>query len=398
MKKISVKFFGKLVSVLIVCVVCIAGFTQTEHYAVTSHAATLAELQAKQKSYQAKQKELKNRISSSQGNIAKQEEYQQAVSQQIEVTEQNIYVTEQRIALLEQDIAAKIANIEQQEADIAKGIADFKERLRTMYMQGDEGMASILIGSSDFYDVLAKMELVQRIAARDDQLIENLNTQLNQLNADKAVLETSKAEADAEKASLEQNKNELSAAYDASTQKEAREKAALEEYKKNQAYYDKMEEEIDAAIKAEIARLAKIKTFVGGTFMWPLPYTEKITSYFVASRTLNGVTKPHKGIDISASGVYGKPIVASNAGTVIVANNNYTPGYSYGKYVMIDHGGGWVTLYGHCSSLNVKVGQAVNTGDTIAYVGSTGDSTGPHLHFEIREQGVAINPVPKLKG
>lgn len=396
MKK--VKLIGKALTVLTVFAVCIAGFTQAGDYVVDSNAATLAEMQAQQKQYQAKQKELKNKMASTKNEVAKQQEYQEAVSEQIEVTEQNIYVTEQQLELLAADIDAKIASIAQQEADIAQGIADFKERLRTMYVNGNEGLAAVLMGSADFYDVLAKMEIVQRISTRDDELIENLNAELNQLNADKAALEATKAEVDAQKAELEKNKADLSAAYDASTQEEARKKAQLDEYSKNQAYYDKLEEEIETAIKAEIARLAKIKTYVGGSFMWPLPYTEKITSTFSPARTLNGITKAHKGIDISASGVYGKAIVASNAGTVIVANRNYTPGYSYGKYVMIDHGGGRVTLYGHCSDLAVNVGDTVTQGQTIAYVGSTGDSTGPHLHFEIRINGVATDPLPYLKG
>ena len=105
----------------------------------------------------------------------------------------------------------------------------------------------------------------------------------------------------------------------------------------------------------------------------------------------------HKGIDIAGSGIYGKPIVAANAGKVIVAFTNDSPGYSYGKYVMIDHGGQNVTLYGHCSKLNVSAGQYVNKGDTIAFVGSTGNSTGPHLHFEIRRNGSTVNPMNYFK-
>lgn len=386
------KLFMKVISMMAVFAICISCFTMTENYVIEPQAATLAQLQAQQKANKAKQAALKKEIEASKNNISKQDEYQETLNQQIEVTEQNIQVISEKIAIINADITAKNASIAQQEADIAQGIADFKVRLRAMYVSGDDNMASVLIGSTDFYDLLAKMELVERISKRDDQLIENLNAQLAQLSADKAALEAMQAEADAEKADLESNKADLGNAYSASTSEEAKEKAALLAYQANQVEIDKQEAIIEAALQAEIARLAKVATYVGGDFTWPVPGYTNISSPF-GMRTLFGVTKGHKGVDISSSGIYGKPIVAANAGKVIVANTSYTKGVSYGMYVMIDHGGGRVTLYGHCSGLNVSAGQAVNKGDVIAYVGSTGESTGPHLHFEVRINGTPVNPM-----
>lgn len=122
-----------------------------------------------------------------------------------------------------------------------------------------------------------------------------------------------------------------------------------------------------------------------GTFCWPLPYTHNITSNYEWRWG-----RMHWGIDISAGGVYGQPIVASDGGTVVQAGDN---GDGYGNYVIIDHGNGYKTLYGHCSSVAVSYGQHVSQGDTIGYVGSTGNSTGPHLHFEIIYNSNKLNPL-----
>lgn len=123
-----------------------------------------------------------------------------------------------------------------------------------------------------------------------------------------------------------------------------------------------------------------------GSFMWPLPYTRNITSGYGARWG-----RMHSGIDISAGGVYGKAVVASDGGTVEWAGYDSS---GYGNYVIINHNNGYKTLYGHCSAVYVSRGQSVSKGATIAAVGSTGDSTGPHLHFEIRTSGGSrLNPL-----
>ncbi len=126
-------------------------------------------------------------------------------------------------------------------------------------------------------------------------------------------------------------------------------------------------------------------TSASGQFIWPLPYTHTVTSEFEWRWG-----RMHNGIDIADSGVYGQSIVAADSGTVTFAGFNDG---GYGYYVLIDHGNGYQTLYGHASSLAVSTGQTVSQGDTIAYVGSTGNSTGPHLHFEILVNGEKTNPL-----
>ena len=129
--------------------------------------------------------------------------------------------------------------------------------------------------------------------------------------------------------------------------------------------------------------------------MWPVPGFGTITSYYGWRWNK---TDYHTGIDISGGGINGATIVAANSGRVAKVNTSYVPGKGYGIYVMIDHGGGKVSLYGHCSKILVSEGQSIVKGTPIAKVGSTGWSTGPHLHFEVRENGNHANPLAYLKG
>ena len=140
-------------------------------------------------------------------------------------------------------------------------------------------------------------------------------------------------------------------------------------------------------------RTGKPTFFVVAFLILALAFTAffGISYYYGDNQTiiLKGAGDIRWGIDISGGSVYGKPIVASRAGTVITATSHY----SYGNYVIISHGDGYSTLYAHCSRLNVSVGQTVSQGQTIAFVGNSGDSTGPHLHFEVRKGSTPVNPL-----
>ncbi|MEG0614808.1 MAG: peptidoglycan DD-metalloendopeptidase family protein [Oscillospiraceae bacterium] len=387
----------KAFAMMMVCVLCIFCFSQNTQYLLEPQAATsLSDLQAQQKKIKAQKDKLAKQIKNAKNGIEGEKQKQKDIESQIAVIEEGLRVTEDKIALLSTQITEQQAKIDAQKADIDKNISQFKSRIRTMFIAGDGQMASVLVGSTDFYDFLTRTELEKRVSQHDDKMITDLNAMLEEYNVAKAQLDAAKAEADADKAQLDKDKAARDAAYSSSTAEQKALEKEFEDYQKNKAEIDKQDAKIEAAIQDEIARLAKMNTYVGGEYTWPTPGYTHLTSPF-GMRTFRGVTKGHKGVDISGSGINGKPIVAANSGKVIVANNNYTRGVSYGRYVMIDHGGGRVTLYGHCSSLNVSAGQMVNKGDVIAAVGSTGDSTGPHLHFEVRINGQAVNPMQYFK-
>jgi len=151
-----------------------------------------------------------------------------------------------------------------------------------------------------------------------------------------------------------------------------------------------------AAVQAEIddiyAQMDNSGAYVGGNFSYPIPSNKSISSYF--GWRFNG-SDYHTGIDFPAP--CNTPIRATNSGTVSFVKTTYIQGKGYGKYLIIDHGGGYTSLYGHCNKIAVSVGDFVSKGSVIAYVGTTGWSTGYHLHFEIRENGTAKNPLNYLK-
>ncbi|MCH5200681.1 MAG: M23 family metallopeptidase, partial [Oscillospiraceae bacterium] len=163
----------------------------------------------------------------------------------------------------------------------------------------------------------------------------------------------------------------------------------LEQEKKANA---KEVEEYEKQIQEEIrkAQQGSSQVYQDGEWWYPLDSKHNVvTTYFGYDDWRSG---NHSGVDLWSGSINGANIYASKSGTVITAKTDYIPGYSYGKYVVIDHGNGYSTLYGHCSAIYVTVGQQVNQGDVIAAVGTTGWSTGPHLHFEVRINGIAQNP------
>lgn len=373
-------------------------FLQSEQTALPVSASTASELKEKQAQLEKQQKALEQKkkdaeagIAAAKANYEKESQNQKYIEEQIALTEEKIRIIIDEIGTLENQIELKEEEIQRQEEDVAQGIEDFKTRLRSMYMSNNAGTISVLMGSSSFYDILTRTTMIQRVSEADEMMINNLNAELDQLALDKEQLDAQLVQVEDTKAELENSRNSLSAAYAASEKEQARLKQAEDDYRAKQAEIDKQDAELEAQIKKIIAELATKKTYVGGTWGWPLPGYTYISSPFSPARTLNGKTRAHKGTDITGGNVYGANIVAANSGTVIVANKTNSWGGGYGYYVMIDHGGGYVTLYGHCSAVNVNVGQVVNKGDSIAKVGNTGDSYGAHLHFEIRINGTAVD-------
>lgn len=318
--------------------------------------------------------------------------YQQTLGQQISVLESQIKLKEEEQRQLEADIAVKQEEIAQKEEDIEENYNLFKKRLRAMYMAGEASALDVLLSSNSISDFLANIVYVRRVSEHDNQLIQTLEAEKQELSDMMAGLEKDLAAAEKTRKDMAAKQVEMSEAYQKTT-------ASINAIKKQEQEFAENQEEIQRqmdALEAEIAHAieeAKRQNmqsidYSGDGFAWPLPNYSMITSLFEMRWG-----QMHKGIDISGSGVHGEPIVASNHGTVITAQTTYIPGYSYGKYVMIDHGGGYVTLYGHCSEVLVTVGQEVSKGDVIAKVGNTGNSFGAHLHFEVRVDGVAQNPL-----
>ena len=273
------------------------------------------------------------------------------------------------------DISATEEKIKKKEEEMQTRENNLNARLRVMYKNGSLGFIDVLLGSGSISEFVSNLEIIQRIYKNDMDVLATLEKEHEELEQIKEDLKKKKA-------SLATQQSELTT-----------EKAKLDEKK---SALKKEEEELKAEadrLSAEIRRLTSANsTYVGGTFTWPCPASTYISSSF--GNRLHPILKSwifHTGVDIGCAS--GKDIVSAADGTVIMAQ--WYGGY--GNCVMVDHGGGIVTLYGHASSLCVSQGQSVKRGQVIAKVGSTGRSTGPHLHFEVRKNGDYVDPMSYFK-
>ncbi len=315
----------------------------------------------------------------------------------IEAAEAELEVQEELIAQLDGLIVIKEAELAESQRKEAEQYDKLKDRVRFMHENGSMSYLSILLSSDDFSDFLSRYEIVSQISKYDKKLFEELKALKEQIAEQKASLEADRADAVEVKASMEANKQELEATYNDRNaqmkQIEAAEGDAKAQYLEIEAEEDRLSEEIKKAVN-ELAKSQASATYVGGSFMWPLPAANNVVTckYGMRVHPITGVYKLHTGVDLRASS--GTKIYAANSGTVTTAA--YSTAYGY--YVVINHGGGVATLYAHMSKMAVSRGQKVSQGAVIGYVGSTGYSTGPHLHFEIIKNGNYVDPISQYPG
>ncbi len=323
-----------------------------------------------------------------------------ALAEQITVLREQINLLSQQCAELEGEIVLKQQEIDAKRQEMEDTDLLFRQRIRSLYMVRNDGILTTVLGANTYAEALTAADTLQRITQADTELLDTLQQQ-------KTVLEGQEAEQQARLAELEANWAAMDEKQDMLTeslrQVEGTISALAQQEAEAQAEYDRLYEEYQKAKEeAEREFLESQKQseasgnspteYVGGTFTWPTPGYTFISSPF-GQRTLYGKPDYHLGVDITggAPGVIaGAPVVAANDGYVTLAKYGDT---GYGIRVYIDHGGGYITRYGHCSALAVSAGEYVTKGQTIAYVGNTGNSTGYHLHFEVRKDGVAVNPM-----
>ena len=282
------------------------------------------------------------------------------------------------------------AKLAKKKAEVEQRKKIYSQRLRQIYINGQVNYLDVLLGAKDFGDFSSRMYLLQKIVSSDIAM-------LQQLQKDEAEIKSRQEQLDAEMKEIKSTKAELEAKRARANKLEEQRSYMLykaqEEEQQSQSEYERL-----LAISENItAMLRNMESSGGGSsssggtgrFMWPC--RGEITSYFGwRTHPIFGTTKYHSGMDIAVD--YGTPIMAADSGTVIYSG--WLGGYGYA--VMIDHGSGLVTLYAHNQSLNVYEGQYVTKGTCIAYAGSTGYSTGPHCHFEVRLHGEVTEPLNYL--
>ncbi len=265
-----------------------------------------------------------------------------------------------------------------------------KTRLRVMYEDGATSYFKILLSSESIFDFFYNLERLSQITEYDNKILEELTESKKLIEEKKAELEEVIAQVENEKAAEMSKKAELQYQSDLKVAYMKELESDIAEYTRN---YEKAEAE-EARVRAEIAAAASSTAgsvpaqYSGGVFQWPAPASYAITSpYGYRIHPIFKTSKLHRGIDIGVGS--GNNVLAAADGVVIKSTYNS----SYGNYVSINHGGGLVTLYAHNSSLCVSVGQSVKRGQLIAISGNTGNSTGPHLHFEVMVNGQTTDPM-----
>lgn len=373
-------------------------------------------------------------------DIAEKEEYKSALVSKVQVLDEKIAVTREKISSLNDDIKEKQDAYDKGLSEVEDQFDALANRLRILYMSGNATDLEIIFGAKDFSDLIDKMELVKSLANSDKELISEIQTKLDELSTKKKSLEADKKDLETQQASLKSDQDEfnklisdndeiLKNLYASNSEAQnSLESAALQSDEieaKISKYYAAQKAAAEHAAQASQSSSSSgsssssssssssgssssgssssgsssVIVPSGSGFAWPTPgFVSRSSEWFEDREVYN-----HGGIDIAGAGIMGTPVVAAADGTVVATNSscthNWGKSYScgcgggYGNYVMISHAGGKMTVYGHLTSLTVSSGQSVSRGQVIGYVGSTGNSTGPHLHYECRLNGVRYNPM-----
>ncbi len=391
MKKAKI-FNKRILSLALAAMFCIIGageflIRSSKTYAATD--ANVTAMENKIKDIQNKKKDVLAKMNKAKNSKAEATQYKSYIDEQVNLTEEEIETINSLIAELDNKIAEKEAEIETASENIDAEYNKFKQIMRLSYEEGNASYVEMVLGSEDFYDFLVRIEQVTSLMEYSSKLLESFKESKASLESAKATLQASKTTQVIYQGELQSKHEELEVLQRENENYLSSLTKDINSYQSTYDSYAKAEDELDKQLEKYLRELqAKENSqYVGGEFNWPLPLNWKSISSAYGYRTLNGKREFHRGIDIPAS--KNTNIYASNSGKVVTATFHY----SYGNYVVIDHGGGKSTLYAHANKLNCKVGDYVKQGDVIAFVGTTGHSYGNHLHFEVRISGTAKNPL-----
>lgn len=398
----------KVISALLIAIICsisIASYAENstnENNTIDNNATNsitnetskdLSQLQEQQQELQNKMQEVGQDLNEVQDELTENLQQIQIIDEKIEQVQKDLEELTNKIEKitqnnkkLEQKLKVATQNYEKQKKLL-------EARLVAIYEAGETQYLDVILSSADLSEFLSNYVLVTEIASYDTQLLEEVEEKKQIIELAKQHLDENLAQLNIMKTSQEknskilQNTKILRENYTAKLSEQEKEvQAKIDEYK---FQYEEVNREI---LKTALSD-GLLADYVGGLMTWPIPGYSTITSnYGMRVHPITGVYKLHTGVDVGAP--MGADFVAANDG--IVTKAYFNP--AYGNMVMVDHGGGISTLYAHGSEILVRVGQLVKKGEPVLKVGSTGYSTGPHAHFEVRINGVVTNPMEYITG
>lgn len=357
----------------------------------------------------------KKKINSLKSQKADKEEYASALMEQVELLQDKLDNLEDSRDSLQSEINAVEKQIAQTQADIDKAqkeieakekefegvYEEYCQRLRAMYISGNVSVLEVLLESGDISSILTRAEMVKSVSEQDSATLDELMTKMQEIQKQRQELSDKKLQLNEDKETLNTRKKELQASIDEYHSSKAELDDQIEECNAAIRSIESTEAEIQETIEDNEAELAAINEALSSSTNRPgsddyNPGTGQLaypTSYRKISAGYPNYSSGayHGGVDWPCP--TGTAVHASDSGVVVIAKRLT---YSYGQYILIDHGNGLSTLYAHNSSLVVEKGDKVSKGQIIAYSGETGNATGPHVHFEVRLNGTRVNPMNYL--
>lgn len=401
------------------CIVCLC---MVMGCVLTAAATDVESIKQQQQALEQQSAEYQAILDEKNAEVSQQQEQVDAIVGKVETVTKQIQLSHEKISALDSQIQEKSKQIKEKNIEIEENMDILRQRIKTIYLAGDVSSLEIIMGAKDFTDFLDKVQLVKSVSAHDEELINEIQAQLDQISEEKEALEADKVELEDEKKNLEERQAELNTLLDenkeilANLQEES--DHALQQLSMTEEQISQLDAELQAYYRELQAQQQQQQQQQGssssnsttapsrpnveppssGGYTWPVPGHHGITSYFSEWRGYN-----HGALDIADGGIMGATVVAAASGTVVAINtscaHNWGKSYScgcgggYGNYVWINHGNGKETVYAHLTSVAVSVGTRVSGGTYIGTVGSTGHSTGAHLHFETRYNGVKYDPL-----
>ena len=379
----------KNLCIVLIILICFATI-YTNTYADNETENNTVDLQTQRSDLQNQLNEANGQLNDVQSNLSENLQQVEKLDDRIETAQQELAEQESKITELKESIEEIETQLNSVTEKYNKQVELFKKRMVAIYMAGETQYLDVLLKSSSLSDFISSYYLISQLTEIDENLLNDLESKKKTMDLSRQKLENEKKEL----ATIIENQTRTTRTLQNTKKMRENFIAKLSDDEKNlQAKIDeinKQYEEVNQQILA-LAQNGIDTAYIGGELAWPVPGYTRITSkYAMRVHPITGQYKLHTGVDIGAP--LGANFVAANDGVVVKAG----PNVAYGNMVMIDHGGGISTLYAHGSEILVEVGQTVKRGDPILKVGSTGYSTGPHAHFEVRINGVTTDPLPYI--